>query len=440
LRASRRGGRGDDVLRPRPCGKLLCRFVIYPSEHAVVAHVLWVAHTHLIEDFETTPRLAFMSAEKESGKTRALEVTALLVPDPILSISASPAVIVRLVSAERRTILYDEIDGVFGNAKIQEANVDLRSVLNGGYRRGAKVHRCVVHGKRVDTEELDAFAPVAVAGLRTLPDTLASRCIFIRMRRRAPDEAVEPFRYRYHADQAKPIKQALIDWCEQHAAAIGNAEPDLPSGIEDRAADCWEPLIAIADAAADDWPDRARAAAVYLTNAAAEENLTTGVELLGHVRDAFGDAEKMPTAILLEKLHARDESPWNDIRGKPLNDRGLASRLKHYGIKSKPVRIGEHVAKGYYANDFGDAWNRYRPLGEVRVTEVTRVTELINKNKSVTPVTLVTPSDGKEAASGRDIAAESLSHLYPDDLPGLDENEALEDYPELPAMLDRRRK
>src|SRR5262245_45642795 len=79
----------------------LRRFIAYPSEHAVVAHALWIAHAHLMECFDTTPRLAFMSAEKMSGKTRALEVTALFVPDRILSISASPAVIVRLVAKGR---------------------------------------------------------------------------------------------------------------------------------------------------------------------------------------------------------------------------------------------------------------------------------------------------------------------------------------------------
>jgi hypothetical protein len=103
----------------------LRRFVSYPSEHALVAHALWMAHTHLMDCWDTTPRLAFMSAEKESGKTRALEVTALFVPNPILSISASPAVIVRLIGKRRSTILYDEIDGVFGNAKAQDANTDL---------------------------------------------------------------------------------------------------------------------------------------------------------------------------------------------------------------------------------------------------------------------------------------------------------------------------
>src|SRR6516162_9623659 len=61
----------------------LKRFVAYPSEHAHVAHVLWIAHAHLMDAWESTPRLAFLSPEPASGKTRALEITELLVPDPV---------------------------------------------------------------------------------------------------------------------------------------------------------------------------------------------------------------------------------------------------------------------------------------------------------------------------------------------------------------------
>jgi hypothetical protein len=322
----------------------LRRFVSYPSEHALVAHVLWIAHAHMIDRFDTTPRLAFMSPEKESGKTRALEVTALFVPAPILSISASPAVIVRLVSSGRKTILYDEIDGVFGNAKIQEANADLRSILNGGYRRGAKVYRCTTHGKKVETEELDAFGAVAVAGLRTLPDTLASRSIFIHMRRRAPDERVEPFRHRYHSAEAGPILEALVEWCAERDA--GPVDPKLPEGIEDRAADCWEPLLLVADEAGSDWPARARAAAVHLTSRSVDESMTQGIELLTHISETFAADGALATVTLLDRLRERDESPWKDMQGKPLDDRGLSKRLKPYGIKSKPIRFGQKVAKG----------------------------------------------------------------------------------------------
>jgi hypothetical protein len=339
---------------------ILRRFVAYPTEHALVAHVLWIAHAHAIQCFDTTPRLAFMSEEKESGKTRALEVTAELVPNPILSISASPAVIVRRIAQGHCTLLYDEIDSVFGNTKAQEQNADLRSVLNGGYRRGAKFHRCVIHGRKVDVEELDAFAAIALAGLRTLPDTLASRAIVIRMKRRAPDERVEAFRCRYHSDEAKPIAKALAEWCA--ALSLAGAEPELPPGIEDRAADCWEPLLAVADAAGGDWPKRGRAAAVHFVTRATDETLTAGVELLAHIRDAFGEESNLATTALLERLRDRDESPWRDVRGKPLDDRGLARRLKGYGIKSKTVRLSEgKTPKGYCAADFADAWRRYLP-------------------------------------------------------------------------------
>ena len=60
----------------------LGRFVAYPSEHAHVAHTLWIAHAHLMDVWDSTPRIAFLSPEPGSGKTRALEVTELLVPNP----------------------------------------------------------------------------------------------------------------------------------------------------------------------------------------------------------------------------------------------------------------------------------------------------------------------------------------------------------------------
>jgi hypothetical protein len=74
----------------------LGRFVIYPSEHAKVAHVLWIAHTHLMDKWDSTPRLAFLSPEPASGKTRGLEVTELLVPAPVEAVNVSPAYLSKL--------------------------------------------------------------------------------------------------------------------------------------------------------------------------------------------------------------------------------------------------------------------------------------------------------------------------------------------------------
>ena len=78
--------------------------------------------------FRDKPAHRLREHEKEAGGKSALKVTVMLVKEPIMSISASPAVIIRLIAKGRPTILYDEIDGVFGNAEAQEANGDLRSV------------------------------------------------------------------------------------------------------------------------------------------------------------------------------------------------------------------------------------------------------------------------------------------------------------------------
>ena len=372
----------------------LRRFVAYANEHAVVAHTLWIAHTHLLDEFDTTPRLAFMSAEPMSGKTRALEVSEHLVCDSLMGFSMSAAVTVRLVAERRRTVLFDEVDAIYGTAKRQEANGELVAFMNAGYRRGAKSYRCATgKGSKHEALEFDAFAALAVAGLRGLPDALATRAIIIRMRRRAPDEQVEPFRIKHHVPQALPVKQALEEWC---LSAVVSQDPDMPPGVVDRAADIWEPLIAIADAYGGDWPKLARGAAVYFTKANAEDEArSAGVELLAHIKDAFGEDERLATKVLVERLCARDELPWATInRGNPIDEIGLARRLKPYGIKPKAVRIGERTPRGYGADQFADTWRRYLDpqhpqhvshCNHLTVAPVAPVAGLANRKASPTP-------------------------------------------------------
>jgi hypothetical protein len=92
----------------------ICRFVAYPSEHARVAHALWILHAHLMDRWDSTPRLAFLSPER-SGKTRALEISEMLLPNAVSAVNVSPAYLFRKVgNAEGATILFDEIDTVFG--------------------------------------------------------------------------------------------------------------------------------------------------------------------------------------------------------------------------------------------------------------------------------------------------------------------------------------
>lgn len=348
----------------------LGRFIIYPSEAAHVAHTLWIAHTHLMDVWHSTPRIAFLSAEWGSGKSTALEVSHSLVPNPVPVTNVSTAYIFRKIGDEenRPTILFDEIDTVFGkNAGDHE---DLRGLLNAGHRRGQFVGRCIVVGKKVETEDTPCFSAVALAGLGWLPDTLLSRSVVIRMRRRAPGEKSEPHRERVHAAEGNAIRDGLATWAQSIQAEAMELSrdvtwPALPEGIVGRDADVWYSLVAVADLAGAEWPQLGRKAAHALVSATKDREASLGVRLLGDIRSIFLPAtgqheDTLSTKTLLHRLQSIDEAPWADLRGKPLDSRGLAHRLSEYGIRSKNMRLpGGGVAKGYARADFDDAWLRY---------------------------------------------------------------------------------
>jgi hypothetical protein len=355
--------------------EFLGRFVAYPSEQCRTAHALWCAHTHLMDAAESTPRIAFLSPEPGSGKTRALEVTELLVPLPVEAVNVTPAYLFRKVAAEegRPTILFDEIDTVFG-PKAKD-NEEIRGLLNAGHRKGAVAGRCVVRGNIVETEEIPAYCAAALAGLGDLPDTILTRSVVIRMRRRSPAERVEPFRRREHGSQGEQLRQRLADWAASVERILTGAWPEMPEGVVDRDADVWEPLLAIADAAGGVWPERARVACVTLVTLSKAATPSLGIKLLADLRDIFGSHDQLSTEHILGELHKIDESPWAELKGKALDARGLAQRLRKYDVKRTTIRSGCSTQKGYRREDLHDAWQRYLgPAPYEGVTSVTRET------------------------------------------------------------------
>ncbi|MEU1492119.1 DUF3631 domain-containing protein [Streptomyces sp. NPDC005775] len=345
------------------------RFNVFPREAAYVAVVLWDAHAHLLDAFDSTPRLAFLSPEPGSGKSRALEVVETLVPRPMLAVNARAAALFRSVSdpAGRPTILFDEIDTVFG-PKAGD-NEELRGFLNAGHRRSGVTYRCVGDGGNQTVVEFPSYTAVAVAGLGYLPDTITTRSVIIRMRRRARNEKAEPFRARLHEAEGHALRERLAQWAEQVRDDIAGRWPQMPEGVTDRPADVWEPLLSVADAAGGDWPDRARTACLELVNAArADDKGSLGIRLLTDLRDhVMAGTDRLPTVAILDRLCALDEAPWADMSGRPLDSRGLAKMLGEYmtldntPVKARNIKTAGTVLKGYYAADLHDAWERYCP-------------------------------------------------------------------------------
>lgn len=345
------------------------RYLVLQGDHFYDAIDLWVLHAHAIAAFDTSPRLLFTSPEKECGKTRGLEVVNVLTPNPLFVMNATIAAIFRLLAVEQVTLLFDEVDAIF-SPKAAAQHEDLRALLNSGYQRGADVVR--VEGRKFTAKRFHVFAPTALASIGGVPETLWSRSIPIPMRRRAPDEPVEQFRRRTVEDEARPLREALVEWAALYLDELAAARPSMPEDVTDRAADIWEPLVAIADLAGGDWSDRARDAAQAVVAGRVSEDQSTGVRLLVDVRAVLNGYDRISSAGLLTKLNGLEESGWGAWHdGKGMSSRDLAGKLKLYGIKPKGIRLSDGTTpNGFQREDFEDAFARYLRDGSTRSTKV----------------------------------------------------------------------
>jgi putative DNA primase/helicase len=204
----------------------------------------------------------------------------------------------------------------------------------------------------------------AIAGIRMdkpLPESTISRCIVFKLRRKTKAEKVERLRRADHA-KFKPLIAKLARFAEDYGYQVQQARPVMPDQLSDRAADNWEPLFAIAACASSEWLARAEQAALVMSGKT-EGTDSLGPEILRDVQTVFElkKATKLRSAELLEALNADAEMAWpTHNRGQPLTIRQLAKMLAGYGIKTRTVRIDKFKTfKGYYRDDFEDAFARY---------------------------------------------------------------------------------
>jgi putative DNA primase/helicase len=352
---------GADVLEA--VANRIGHYVVMPPGGADIT-ALWCAHTHCYKSFMHTPRLTASSAEKQSGKTTLRDVCAEFVARPILTENTTCAVLFRLVSGQFPTLLADEYDSWIKD------NEELRGLLNAGHRRGAIIHRC--EGEDNEVRGFAVFAPVMLCGIGALPGTLHDRSIPVRLKRAKRGEIQARFDSR-HVEVETQLCRKLARWIADHGVRIEACEPILPETMFNRVADNWRPLFAIAQIAGGDWPERCLSAYGKLTSGEFEDVETLRVALLTDVQQIFAgtwpslDEGEEPSPIerifsknLCQKLADMKERPWPEVsKGKPITERWLASNLASFGIHPKNLRIDKKLAKGYEADVFKDAFERY---------------------------------------------------------------------------------
>lgn len=379
----------------------LQRYLI-TADHAPTAIALWSVFTWFIEAARVAPVLGITSPEKRCGKTTMLEFLEGVTRKPLSTSNISPAAVFRALEKWKPTLLIDEADTFI------RQNDQLRGVLNSGHTRSS----AFVIRTEGDDHELRRFSTwgaKAVAMIGHLPDTLADRAVPVAMRRKLPSEKVA----RLRGDPFKELRQRIARFAHDHQETIRRAEPEIPSGINDRAGDNWEPLLAIADQAGGDWPEKARTAALALSGAPAEaESIRT--MLLADMRRLLIEHKALSSTDLTEKLADMEERPWPEFGkgGKPITPAKVARMVGRFQIKPEKLPSDSGYSRGtrgYTVESARDAFGRYLP--PIQSAEVPRANggEGSGDSVSATPPDAVALSERQKPNDGRGCGTSALS-------------------------------
>ena len=342
--------------------RAICKEFLSLEEHEYVVLALWCMHAHVFSRFMHTPRLILRSAVRDCGKTTTLSVIEGFVPDPKKSDNMTAATFFRFTD-RGLTLLLDEVD----NLGLLTDPV-FRTALNSGYRRGGTVDR-TLNSQPVN---FSTFAPVALAGIGTVPMPLARRSFVIRLNR---DPYAPINRKQFDGQDEKQIEMFALT-CAHLAAWARDCElaikPPMPEQLTGGQCDNWRPLISIADACSPDTGALGREIAVRMCRGLDEDS---EVLLLRDLRDLFDQkrADRLASAVIVEHLNLLPHGLWADWRGKhdtdtprPITQGIVAKLLAPFGIRPAtvwPLRRGADTrsSRGYYRHQFEDAWRRYCP-------------------------------------------------------------------------------
>src|SRR5215831_7814784 len=207
---------------------------------------------------EVSPFMVLVSPTKRCGKTSVLIVLYYITPRSELAINISPSALFRYVEDVRPTLLIDEADSFLKD------NEELRGILNSGHTKAAAniIRNVEVKGQH-KPRRFSTWAPKAIATIRELADTLEDRSIIITLQRKPKTAAVERLRKR-DSEEFATLRRKAARWAADNLDKLTDPEPAIPDALNDRAADNWRPLLAIADLAGGDWPRRARQACLTL--------------------------------------------------------------------------------------------------------------------------------------------------------------------------------
>lgn len=345
----------------------LKRFILATTPEDIHLIALWAAHTYVVEETYTSPRLLIDSVMPGAGKTTVLEHLDHLARHPLSASSiSSEALLPRVLDRGIRTILIDEAD-----RSLDPKDPVMKGVIatiNTGYKRGGSRPVLVKDDDGNWTDrEMSTYAPVAMAGNNpTLADDTRSRCIRILLmpdfEGRTQDSDWEDLE-----EEVDRLKVQLAEAMESARKSVSAARPELPEKCIGRMREKWRPLARIAVAAGGRWPDIVNKLItrdieeLEMERAEGIQNLPLRVHLLKDIAEVWPNGEAfIASKDLVQRLALNFPARWGSESVKGLKVQGLGRMLMQgYKISSDRESTGQR-RRGYYVAQFAEAWKRFQ--------------------------------------------------------------------------------
>ena len=335
---------------------------------SVEAMAVWAVSTWFVESTYFAPILCILSPTKQTGKTLIIDLLEWICRKPVRTsgIGITPAVIFRLNEQSQPTFLVDEAEKLSG----KNADESIIGLLNVGYRRGGKVHRCGDKSTQFKVEEFDAFGFRLLVSIRPLWDTILDRSIVIRMTRKPRNQDMRRFKAQEVQAEGSVLARKILRFSNDHIKDFQDLQNNTPrpKWLSDRGCDNWSPLFAVAHLAGDDWLKRALDSAKSLSDTAEEGDRAE--KLIHDIYRIFKEGswpEVIKSGDLVENLNKIESSPWGDYKkGKGLTPHKISAMLRPFGIKPEQHRDRNgKTVRGYWLKDLKETFERYIPSSEV---------------------------------------------------------------------------
>ncbi len=337
-------GAGHDLLRRLE--RFFARFIVFRDVRLALLLATWTLGTYAHRVFRVFPYLALRSPTKRCGKSRVLDLLSLVAFNASQrTLNPTEAQLFRGPSKNAGTLLLDEVELLRGD---KETFQGLLQVLNSRFERGGVVTR--LHRTRdgqFEEVKFPTYAPLALAGINQLADTLEDRGLVIFMARKLRSEPVARFTPGRLEGEAQELRDACYIWALTHAADLAevyeaDAFPALDT-LDDRARDLWESLLSVAllaDAEATEAGEQADFAKILVAlarnlSAVRDEGDTMTAKLVEALEAIVEEEQRevfTPTE-LVKFINAREGSDW------PGSTKALAGLLTPLGLVARHDKI-----------------------------------------------------------------------------------------------------